>query len=392
MAVRLRRRLAQVACVLCAAAFWDPPLGVHAWDKDGHEAVGMTCMSALQPEATAQVKHLMHGRDASDVAAWAHKVNKKFPWTVALHFQKQPNLRCNGADLSVCPGNRCLVTAMKYFYNKLTDQPTVDIDWGAGIKLTDADHVKYLINLIGDLHQPLHFVLDSKVDARNLTVTFRGKKTTMFDLWDSQLTQEVMRESPGFWLGGWTNVQRAMPDFVRDSRLWQQNGALEFDRWANESADFLCHNVYRSTFDESDALPAMQAGTFRLSESEYQVWKRAMLTKILEAGYRVAIVLNAVLQHREGKHEMHAGSAVRGVDEAEEGDRDAESLHQVINGHMAKIHPGGHSVQGFQAFGYNLLIFGAVSVIFLQVMRTWRGKDVVSQADRLKSSGTGKII
>merc|ERR1719464_1785737 len=101
--------------------------GVFAWDKDGHEAVGMTTMSALETQAVAHVKRLMHGKDAVDVAAWAHKVNKKFPWTVDLHFQKQPakepGAKCKSANLTLCKDNRCLVRGLKHFYGRLVNKP-----------------------------------------------------------------------------------------------------------------------------------------------------------------------------------------------------------------------------------------------------------------------------
>ena len=41
---------------------------------------------------------------------------------------------------------------MKHFYGRLVGKPDPDasIDWGNGVKLTDADCLKYLINLLGD--------------------------------------------------------------------------------------------------------------------------------------------------------------------------------------------------------------------------------------------------
>merc|ERR1712232_954464 len=168
---------------------------------DGHEAIGMTTMSALQNGPTAQVKRLMGGKDAVDVAAWAHKVNKKYPWTAELHFQKQPRAdgRCAGANLTYhCPDNRCLVNALKHFYGRLIGSEYPAIDWGAGVRLTDADCVKYLITLIGDLPQPLHLGFDDTDMGRNFTVLFCDKKMSLYDFWDRALTQAVMNDNPGF--------------------------------------------------------------------------------------------------------------------------------------------------------------------------------------------------
>jgi hypothetical protein len=363
---------------------------VVAWDKEGHEAVGMTTMSALQPEPVAQVKRLMHGRDAVEVSAWAHKVNKKFPWTNDLHFQRQPSMtRCKGADLSICPGNKCLLQAMKHFYARLVAKPEkvplVDIDWGKQ-KLTDADAVKYLINLVGDLHQPLHFGGALDLEGANITVEFRGKKVSLYDIWDKELTQTTIKEDPQFWWGGWTHVQhsgRTRVEYEQDSEKWKKAGILEFDRWANESADYLCDHIYKNPMSGQDLLPEMKAGNFKLREDLFQMWKREMLSKILVAGARTAIVLNSVLQHREGKEQLHAGTAVTGV---EDGDEEPEK--RVTVGRRADIAQHGvKPIHGVAALASNMAVFVVIQVLFLWLMRMWRGKDVTARADRAKQAG-----
>jgi len=321
-----------------------------------------------------------------DVAAWAHKVNKKYPWTVALHFQKQPSMRCKGAELSVCPGNKCLVNPLKHFYGRLVNKPMVEIDWGPGIKLTDADCVKYLINLLGDLHQPLHFGV-AGAEGENLTVNFRGKMHSMYAIWDAEITQATIKESPAFWWGGWTHVQRTRIEYERDGARWTKDGVLEFERWANESADYLCEHVYRHPTTGKDLLPELQSGSFRLSEDLFQTWKREMLSKMLVAGARTAIVLNSVLQHREGQHELHGGTAVSGVDDA-----DDEVVHKSEPGWKSEIPHGTRTTQGIYALAINACIFLVTLVVFLQVMRIWRGKNVLAQADRAKHLDGGKKI
>eukprot|EP00929_Paragymnodinium_shiwhaense_P114868 TRINITY_DN83414_c0_g1_i1.p1 TRINITY_DN83414_c0_g1~~TRINITY_DN83414_c0_g1_i1.p1 ORF type:complete len:395 (-),score=96.98 TRINITY_DN83414_c0_g1_i1:198-1382(-) len=364
--------------IVALAVFWaELQRGAHAWDKDGHEAIGMTTMSALQPEPVAQVKRLMHGHDAVEVSAWAHKVNKKYPWTLELHFQRQPERRCRGADLSVCPDNKCLVKALNHFYGRLVNKPTVDIDWGKGIKLTDADCLKYLINLIGDLHQPMHFGLAGEKD---LMVYFRGKTVSMFDIWDSEITQATIKESPGFWWGGWTHVQRTRVEYENDGARWKKDGVQEFERWANETVEYLCDHIYKNPMTGEDMLPQLQSGNFRLSEGLFQQWKREMLSKMLVAGARTAIVLNSILAHREGMEQLHGGTAVSGV---EEGDEELASGKPVA-GRKSDMPRGVKPTQGFSAFGINVLIFLTTQFFFLWLMRIWRGKDKVAQADRAK--------
>eukprot|EP00927_Polykrikos_kofoidii_P071986 TRINITY_DN68161_c0_g1_i1.p1 TRINITY_DN68161_c0_g1~~TRINITY_DN68161_c0_g1_i1.p1 ORF type:complete len:435 (+),score=61.69 TRINITY_DN68161_c0_g1_i1:111-1307(+) len=357
------------------------------WDKDGHEAIGMTTMSALEAEPMSQIKRLMHGKDAVEIAAWAHKVNKKFPWTSELHFQRQPTMTCEGADLSLCPGNRCLVKALQHFFGRLVNKPLVEIDWGAGIKLTDSDCLKYIINLLGDLHQPLHFAVTPGIIGSNVSVIFRDREMSMFDFWDKELTQATIRGEPTFWWGGWTHVKRTRVEFERDGALWKQNGAAEFWRWANETAEYMCHHVYLNPVTGRSILSEMKSGKLHVTEELFEQWKREMLSKMLVAGARTAIVLNAILAHREGMEQLHSGTAVTGVDEGD----DAPEARNAVTGRRAeiKLH-GGQPMHGFAAFGVNLCIFGAVLLVFHSLMRIWRGRGATQEADAAKSKNSGK--
>eukprot|EP00913_Durusdinium_trenchii_P031683 g29669.t1 len=326
-------------------------LRAHAWDKDGHEAIGMTTMSALDTSAVAQVKHLMGGKDAADVAAWAHKVNKKYPWTTELHFQRQPSTRCEKAQIDDCKDNRCLMKAILYFYGRLTGKDLgVEITWPDGVKLTDADCVKYLINLLGDMAQPLHFGTADTDMGRNITVLFRDKKTTLFDVWDKEITQSVIKNEPHFWWGGWTHVQRTRVEYERDSEQFKKEHESLLNRWADESAKFMCSSLY-------------------------DIWKREMFSKMLVAGARVAIVLNSILHHREGQ--LHAGTA--------------ESSSKVLKGRRADI-PHRQHIRGFPAFLLNLFIGSIALFCFLVLMRLWAGPDRAKQAERSirpQPGGTG---
>mmetsp|Transcript_71537 Transcript_71537/g.155423 ORF Transcript_71537/g.155423 Transcript_71537/m.155423 type:complete len:389 (-) Transcript_71537:120-1286(-) len=359
-----------------------------AWDKDGHEAIGMTTMSALQAGPVAQVKRLMHGRDAVDVASWAHKVNAKYPWTVELHLQRQPALPCKGADLSHCPGNRCLVKSLKHFYGKLVHKDLVEIDW-EGLKLTDADLVKYLINLVGDLHQPMHFGLEEDDMGRNFQVMFRGKKVSLYDIWDREISQTTIHDSPGFWWSGWTHVQRTHVEFAQDSARWDESGVEMFEKWANESARFVCESVYRNPLTGRRITEELKNGVFHLSEDLFQQWKREMLSKMLVAGARTAIVLNSILKHREAG-ELHGGTAVSGIEEVD--DNSESESKPVKTGRKADLMHGNHQVSGLPAFAWNLGIVASELVVFLLLMRSWQGTGSVCRADRDKLRESGKGI
>merc|ERR1719198_24073 len=147
--------------------------------------------------------------------------------------------------------------------------------------------------------------------------------------------------------------------------------------------EYLCDHIYRNPLTGKAVIEQMHNGKYRVDEELFQLWKREMLSKMLVAGARTAIVLNSVLHHREGMEQLHGGTAMSGVDE---GDEDLPSSKKK-EGRHAHPHHGTHghgfkATQGLKATGINMSIFFAILVVFRIVMRRWRGKDATEATDR----------
>merc|ERR1719343_1830311 len=103
-----------------------------------------------------------------------------------------------------------------------------DLDYSkvdpAGITFSDTDALKMLINLIGDLHQPLHVGYASDDNGRKIKVNFRGKAMSLYDLWDKGISEEVRTKEENFWYGGWTHVQAVRRTYEADVKFWEENG------------------------------------------------------------------------------------------------------------------------------------------------------------------------
>merc|ERR1740121_698806 len=222
--------------------------------------------------------------------------------------------------------------------------------------------------------------------GRNLSVNFRGKQMSMFDVWDSGITQEIMRESPGFWWSGWTHVQRTRVEYEQDGEKWKKDGVKTFDKWADETNKFLCNTVHTNPVTGK---PLWLVGSDKVvvDGSVWEIWKREMLTRMLVAGARTAIVLNAILRHREGMPELHVGTAVKGL----EGEDAEDDRRVATHGRHGDI---GHAIhtaeQGWKAAGINFGIFCTTGAVFLQIMKLWQGRDAVEKANLAKHLDGGK--
>lgn len=282
------------------------------WDKEGHEAVGGTAMSLLDSKASSKLKSLLSGDDASDVAGWAHRIEGLADWTSSLHFmQQETDWSCRVADASqsgVCHEGRCLGVSIRHFFRQLTNGERIV---GKNVmndesNFTDADALRFLINLVGDLSQSLHVGFKSNNFGKSYYVRLPSglpvgsdEVISLYHLWDEKLTDMIIKNpyNPNFWWSGWTHVRNLHPSIIeRERGLWEKHGIDSVNDWLKESAEFACSHVYtnpttheRITFSSDPNSPTL------LSVETIKAWEQALKERILVAGVRLGLMLNAIL-------------------------------------------------------------------------------------------------
>ncbi|KAF7456916.1 S1/P1nuclease [Cryptosporidium felis] len=290
------------------------------FDADGHSAIGMTTISGLQHNFSQKLKRLMNGKDIVDVSGWGERVSKKHPSTLPFHFQSQrksnhgnnngtifiqPTLEIKGNnsyfDLKCISSTHCLVPMIKHLYYRLIgDQSLSRIDYPEGIQLTDSDSVKFLINLMGDLHQPLHFGFVEDNLGRDISgvmnINGTDEKLSLFEIWESGITRKLKVEKPQFWFGGWTHILAIRDIFDKELQLWKEKGINIIDDWAYESYRIMCNEIY---FHPLSKQPI--GNNFNVDITLEYAWFEIFRNRILVAGARLSIILNEILKQREGK-------------------------------------------------------------------------------------------
>lgn len=311
---------------------------VYAFDIDAHDAAGQTTASAMDQKAMKQVKRLLGGKDPGDVAGWGHSADDTYPGLEKLHFQVHDDSAapfCGPVESRVtkCEDNICLLAAIKHFYGKILkdegrtiEYPNIDYSKVApGITFTDADSVKMLINLLGDLHQPMHVGYAGDDMGRKVQVKFKDKTMSLYDVWDKGISETVRTEEANFWLGGWTHVGRIRDEFEKDKEGWTKEGAFKmFEKWLEESIKFACDVAYANPAKPGSKLagPNAEAGPIDLSGQSYMEWRSRFLRQILLAGERTAIVLNDILD-ASGADKLSEKTGVKTkADKAEEDEKE----------------------------------------------------------------------
>lgn len=182
--------------LLCLAA----PQG-RAWGREGHRLTALVAEEYLTPETKAQIAELLaadsSGKETlADIAPWADSYRADHPETGAWHFVDIPKSEANFDRMRDCPEpasdpkspwRDCVTDRILYFEGRLGDT-SLDLK-------QRAIALKFVVHLIGDVHQPFHALGDDR-GGNGIPVSFLGSsmcdafQCNLHGVWDSSLIDE----------------------------------------------------------------------------------------------------------------------------------------------------------------------------------------------------------
>ncbi len=153
--MKLHRLLALVLASLV-------PASAFAWAQLGHRMVGDLASTRLTPQAKAQVAQLLAGEidpTLGGVGSWADDLRstdpERFKATSRWHYIDSKDGGCGFVLPRDCPDGNCIVSAIEAQRRILADRRQSTA--------ARRDALKFVVHLVGDVHQPLH--ADNHPDA-----------------------------------------------------------------------------------------------------------------------------------------------------------------------------------------------------------------------------------
>lgn len=136
-------------CLLSTHAF--------AWGQEGHSIVAEIAQRRLSPKAASAVERLLgRGYSLASVASWADDVRDDRPNTYNWHFVDIPVDRANYQPADDCKPDAqkgdCAIAELERLKNDLR----------CGSPIIKIEALKFAVHFVGDIHQPLHTVLEEK--------------------------------------------------------------------------------------------------------------------------------------------------------------------------------------------------------------------------------------
>jgi len=187
MSKRFHQRLVCVVVLAAIVLFF--PSRTFAWGYEGHNVVAGIAEEYLKrhsPAALNKAKQLLGGKSLADVATYADDIRNRRQYTKNWHFVDIHLSESNYEPARDCksgPNGDCSVQALYRFRDILSNSSEE--------ACVRAEALKFIVHIVGDIHQPLHNIDDNDRGGNEKFVKFyqlqgyEGNPPNLHQVWDS---------------------------------------------------------------------------------------------------------------------------------------------------------------------------------------------------------------
>ncbi|WP_018607018.1 S1/P1 nuclease [Uliginosibacterium gangwonense] len=282
----VRRLLGHARWALCSGFLLVCVPQAQAWGVKGHAAIADLAQAALSPAAQAQVKLLLaddldrggqpSGRHTlAEVASWADEIREGADAKTYRGWHVRGNSVCS-AELGACPDGHCVDQLILHYAAILADRDQAP--------RARNEALKWVVHLVGDLHQPLHSGVAKDKGALPVALAGveDGKRRTLHQVWDSELAAKALKL-------GRLHLPAELPAYAPE----------DVAGWMQESRQLALEHAYTPLpgFACGSWNPPRSDDTPMLLDEAYQVQALPVIRLQMErAAARLAVLLNTVLQ------------------------------------------------------------------------------------------------
>ena len=234
------------------------------WGKTGHRVIGQIAQDHLTPEALKAVTELLDGETLATVSTWPDEMrsNPDFRPYDKWHYVNLPEDK-KYHEVEHTQDNAVIII-----------EKAIEVLTSNSSREDKAFYLKYLVHLVGDIHQPLHTGRAADYGGSKIKLKFKGRKaeqtnTNLHVLWDTNMIDDFKMS------------YTELSDYLQSYKTvdFNQGNAV---CWANESHT-LVNKIY-SEVEEGQYL------SYDYLYSNFYIVKQ----RLFQAGIRLANLLNSI--------------------------------------------------------------------------------------------------
>lgn len=174
----MKKQFCIIAMLTCA-------IGFISWGVTGHRTVAQIAENHLTPKAKQAIKDILGKETLPEVSTWADEIrgNPDNKYTTPWHYINLPS------DLNFEQFTQAIKTLPVDNAYKVILKCEMDLANPQKSKQAKATALKFLVHIIGDVHQPMHVSHAEDKGGNDIQVTFNGYGTNLHSLWDSDLIE-----------------------------------------------------------------------------------------------------------------------------------------------------------------------------------------------------------
>jgi hypothetical protein len=233
------------------------------WGKTGHRIVGNIATDYLSKQAQKEIQEVLGHESLAITSTWMDNIRSddQYEHTYDWHWVTLPDGMSYEETEKNPDGD--LISALRTIIDELKT--------GNLSAEKEAQKLKMLVHLVGDLHQPMHVGTGEDRGGNDTRVEWFYESSNLHRVWDSEMIDETKLS--------YTEFSRAInhPSGKQLSK-WQQGNVLD---WAYET---------RKLRDTAYELPEDKQIGYRYM----YVHRDTLDQQLLKAGVRLAFVLNQI--------------------------------------------------------------------------------------------------
>lgn len=237
-------------------------ISTFGWGPTGHRATGWIASKYLNKKAGKAIERILRGQSLAMASTWMDEVrsDSTFDYMVDWHWVTIPYGQTY--DQTTKNPNGDIIQTLERIINELKSKNLSEAE--------QAQRIRILIHLVGDIHQPLHVGAKNDRGGNDAKVMWFRTESNLHRVWDSDMIDDTKLS--------YTELAQSLDIPTEDKlRAWQRNSVRE---WANESQSF-----QKEVYDIGNG----KLG-YRYSYLNLPIVRQ----RLLQAGVRLAGILNEI--------------------------------------------------------------------------------------------------
>jgi hypothetical protein len=232
------------------------------WGATGHRATGFIANKYLSKKARKALERILKGQSLAIASTWMDEVrsDSTYDYMTDWHWVTLPEGQTYDESTKNPKGD--IIQTLERIITELKSKTLSEEE--------QAQRIRILIHLIGDIHQPLHVGAKNDKGGNDVKVMWFRADSNLHRVWDSDIIDDTKLS--------YTELGESLDKPTgAELKAWQQASVRD---WANESQSY-----QKQVYDYGNG----KLG-YRYAYLYYPIVKK----RLLQAGIRLAEVLNQI--------------------------------------------------------------------------------------------------